>query len=94
MVVRMRATKGHRNNRRSHHEATSPTLSTEGESKVPHIRHRANPVTGKYRGRQVLDVDKKLVKRAKKEAVSKSSEGDLSSEALVKEERNTQAEKK
>lgn len=68
MSSRMRVTKGHRNNRRSHHGVDAPAISHEGEAKVPHLRHRASAVTGTYRGRQVLDVDKKLAKKAAKQA--------------------------
>jgi len=66
MSSRMRVTKGRRNNRRAHHSVTKETLTTEGDTKVPHIRHRANPVTGMYRGRQVIDVDAKIAKKAAK----------------------------
>ncbi|MEY2640633.1 MAG: ribosomal protein large subunit ribosomal protein [Candidatus Parcubacteria bacterium] len=68
MTVRMRHTKGHRNNRRSHHALENPAISKEGETKVPHLRHRASPVTGTYRGRKVIDVDAKLAKKAAKQA--------------------------
>lgn len=62
MSSRMRVTKGHRNNRRAHHGVDLVTLTTEGETNIPHIRHRANPVTGTYRGRKVIDVNKKVTK--------------------------------
>lgn len=54
MVVRMRATKSHRNNRRSHHALKGPRLSTSPEG-VVHIRHRAYLVNGAYmyRGRTI-----------------------------------------
>lgn len=68
MTVRMRHTKGHRNNRRAHHALENPALSKEGETKVPHLRHRASPVTGTYRGRKVINVDAKLAKKAAKQA--------------------------
>lgn len=68
MTVRMRHTKGHRNNRRSHHALENPAISKEETTKLPHLRHRMNPVTGTYRGRQVVDVDAKLAKKAAKRA--------------------------
>ena len=68
MTVRMRHTKGHRNNRRSHHALDKPAVSMEGEAKVPHLRHRASPISGTYRGRQVIDVVKKQTKRAAKKS--------------------------
>ena len=76
MSSRMRVTKGHRNNRRAHHGVDNVTLTTEGDTKVPHVRHRANPVTGTYRGRKVIDVDAKLAKKAAKKAENSTVEGD------------------
>ncbi len=66
MTVRMRHTRGHSNNRRAHHALEKPAVSLEGEAKVPHLRHRANPVTGTYKGRQVINVAKKIQKAAAK----------------------------
>ena len=69
MTVRMRATKGHRNNRRgAHHAIIAPALTIEGEATVPHMRHRASPITGMYRGRKVMDVDTKIAKKESKRA--------------------------
>lgn len=65
MTVRMRHTKGHRNNRRSHHALEKPAVSLD-ESKVPHLRHRASPTTGKYRGLQVVSLVKKQTKKLEK----------------------------
>ncbi len=55
MVVRMRATRSHRDNRRSHHALTGPRLST-CECGAKHMRHRACQSCGKYRGKQIVDV--------------------------------------
>ncbi len=60
MVNRMRANRSHRNNRRSHHALDEARVSTDKESGVTHLRHRASLVTGTYRGRKVLDVTPKL----------------------------------
>ncbi|MBX4189405.1 50S ribosomal protein L32 [Candidatus Parcubacteria bacterium] len=53
MVVRMRHTRSHTANRRSHHSLKNPALSKESTGAV-HLRHRANPKTGTYRGRKVV----------------------------------------
>ncbi len=66
MVVRMRHTRAHRDNRRSHHALENPSITKDVKSGVPHLRHRASLVTGEYRGRKVIDVTAKLEKRAKK----------------------------
>ncbi len=66
MVIRMRHTRAHTGNRRSHHALTGNTIVTDSESKVPHLRHRASLDTGTYRGRQVVDVVKKATKKAQR----------------------------
>ena len=67
MVVRMRSTKSHRNNRRSHDGLSFPSVTTDKSTGVPHLRHRASLVTGQYKGRQVLDVQKKINKKIKRD---------------------------
>lgn len=64
MVVRMRHTRAHTGNRRSHHALTAPTVTLEKESGLPHLRHRASPFTGRYRGKVAIDVAKKAEKKA------------------------------
>ncbi|MDA1334961.1 MAG: 50S ribosomal protein L32 [bacterium] len=66
MTVRMRHTRSHTGNRRSHHG-----LKAEGLSLCPHCATTIRPHTicqncGKYQGRQVIDVLKKLNKKEKK----------------------------
>lgn len=65
MVIRMRHTRAHTKNRRSHHKMEKPTLSTN-EKGVSHARHRASAKTGTYRGRQVIDMDAVLAKKAER----------------------------
>lgn len=71
MVVRMRSTKGHRNNRRSHDGLSNPAVTMDAKTKVPHLRHRASLVTGQYKGRVVIDMQAKIAKRAKNKAGAK-----------------------
>ncbi len=66
MTVRMRHTRAHTGNRRSHHALENPTLSKDTESGVVHLRHRASKITGKYKGRTVVNVEKKALKKVKK----------------------------
>ena len=73
MVVRMRSTKSHRNNRRSHDGLSSPAVTMDKETNVPHMRHRASLVTGKYKGRVVIDMQGKLAKKAKKAKAEKAA---------------------
>lgn len=74
MVVRMRSTKSHRNNRRSHDGLSFPAVTVDKNTNVPHLRHRASLVTGQYKGRTVLDMQAKIAKKAKK-AKEKNKEG-------------------
>ncbi|MBP6904741.1 MAG: 50S ribosomal protein L32 [Candidatus Pacebacteria bacterium] len=62
MVVRMRHTRAHTANRRSHHALKAPALSTDKTGTV-HLRHRAS-IDGMYKGRQVAgDPVKKIMKK-------------------------------
>ena len=66
MSVRMRHTRGHTRNRRSHHALKEPRLSKDSETGDLHIRHRVNMKTGRYRGRVVIEVAKIGEKKAEK----------------------------
>lgn len=76
MVVRMRHTRSHTANRRSHHALKSPALSKDASGTL-HIRHRAT-LDGMYKGRSVTgDPVKKVMKKqgikSVKKAVKKAS---------------------
>jgi len=66
MVVRMRSTRSHTGNRRSHHALKNPALTVDSKSGAIHLRHRASALTGAYKGLVVIDVDKKAKKKAAK----------------------------
>jgi large subunit ribosomal protein L32 len=59
MVNRMRATRAHRDNRRSHHALDGVRLTTDTKTGSVHLRHRVDMATGMYRGRKVLDMTSK-----------------------------------
>ena len=67
MVVRMRHTRSHTKNRRSHHALSKPALSKD-EAGNAHLRHRISKITGSYRGRKVIDLSAKLERRTAKKA--------------------------
>lgn len=73
MSVRMRHTRAHTRNRRSHHAIGDPVLTVNKETKVPNVRHRVSLETGTYRGRQVIDVTKKLEKKEAKRKARESN---------------------
>ena len=62
MVVRMRHTRAHTANRRSHHALKAKTLTT-CECGATRVSHRACPSCGRYRGRVVIDVAAKTQRR-------------------------------
>lgn len=73
MVNRMRATRSHRNNRRSHHALTGARLSKCGNCALPHKSHAICMNCGHYNGRKVLDLAAKAVKKAKKVEAKKAA---------------------
>ncbi|MBI2120869.1 MAG: 50S ribosomal protein L32 [Parcubacteria group bacterium] len=72
MVVRMRHTRAHTANRRSHHAVKGPRLSICAKCKSEHLKHRACAVCGTYRGKQVLDTAKKNDKKREKKTAKKA----------------------
>jgi len=66
MVVRMRHTKSHTANRRSHHALESTSFTACENCKVMKRRHTVCSACGYYRGIKVLDLVKKAEKKAKK----------------------------
>ena len=69
MVVRMRHTRAHTANRRSHHALVAQKLAV-CECGAPRVSHRACAACGRYRGRVVTDFAAKAAakpaRRAKK----------------------------
>ncbi|MDP3989185.1 MAG: 50S ribosomal protein L32 [bacterium] len=63
MVVRMRHTRAHTRNRRSHHALKVQGLGSCATCNTPKMRHHACASCGNYRGRQVVDTTKALAKK-------------------------------
>ncbi|MCR4330368.1 MAG: 50S ribosomal protein L32 [Patescibacteria group bacterium] len=99
MSVRMRHTRGHTGNRRSHHALAAPRLSLCGKCGEGHLRHTMCGNCGTYRGREVVDVLAQVNRKAsrakakahelgkeekKEEQSEKSSAGKVSPEASGK----------
>jgi large subunit ribosomal protein L32 len=66
MVIRMRHTRGHTGNRRSHHKVTKAPVSVDTKTGSTHLRHRVDLKTGMYRGKKVIDVVAKLERKQAK----------------------------
>lgn len=64
MVVRMRHTRAHTRNRRSHHALHGARLSVAKDSGVAHPRHKALLDGTPYKGRSVMDKTKRKEKAA------------------------------
>lgn len=65
MVVRMRHTRGHTRNRRSHHALTNiPVVKTKGDG--IRLNHTASKETGTYKGKPVKALQRKLDKKISK----------------------------
>ncbi len=62
MTVRMRHTRAHTGNRRAHDKLKNPALVNDADG--VHMKHRVSPTTGKYKGREVVNVTKKIEKKA------------------------------
>jgi len=75
MVIRMRHTKSHTRNRRSHHKAEQAALSRDTKTGTVHMRHRVCTETGMYRGKKILDVAKAVEKKHDK-VTKKEKEAD------------------
>ncbi|MFZ2886809.1 MAG: 50S ribosomal protein L32 [Minisyncoccia bacterium] len=65
MVVRMRRNRSQTAKRRSHHALKAQHVSKDAAGNS-FQSHRVNPVTGMYRGRQIIDVTKKAARDARR----------------------------
>ncbi len=72
MVVRMRHTRSHTGNRRSHHALVAPALIA-CECGASRRKHQLCQSCGRYRGRVIVDVAAKASKSANKTSKSSSS---------------------
>lgn len=93
MTVRMRHTRAHTKNRRSHHALSAPAVSNEAQD-GPHLRHRVSPVTGKYKGEQFMDLSKKENKKAEKTKLKKEAKQDSKANAKKDAKKESKDEKK
>ena len=74
MSVRMRHTKGHTGNRRSHHALEATTVVKDATSGNLRLPHRLDEATGMYRGKQIAPAIVKKVSAKAKSAKGVSTE--------------------
>jgi large subunit ribosomal protein L32 len=79
MVIRMRHTRAHTKNRRSHHGLKAATLTVCKNCGAEHRPHHMCLECGFYKGRQVMDLSGQKAKRearmqAKKDAITSQAE--------------------
>ncbi len=72
MVIRMRHTRAHTGNRRSHHALKSAAFSKCSHCEALRPPHTVCASCGYYRGRKVLDMVKKVEKKQAKRAGKKA----------------------
>jgi len=76
MTVRMRHTRGHSGNRRSHHALSEVRLSKCKDCGVPHQSHKICENCGKYNGRLIIDIPGKTAKRLERRNAKLKSMGE------------------
>jgi large subunit ribosomal protein L32 len=76
MTVRMRHTKSHTGNRRSHHALKEQRLSLCPDCKAPTKRHTMCASCGRYRGRVVVDMVAKFEKKQEKVKAKAKARGE------------------
>ncbi len=86
MVIRMRHTRAHTKNRRSHHALSAVTLTVCKNCGAQHRPHHMCLECGFYKGRQVMDLAGQKAKRearmqAKRDAIAAQSESIAPTEA-------------
>ncbi len=75
MVVRMRHTRSHTKNRRSHHALDDSKFVKCDNCSALKKSHTVCSSCGHYRGKKVLDLVKKAEKKQKKQKAKKAEEG-------------------
>lgn len=65
-VPKRRTSRTRRNNRRSHHGVKPLQLVKDPETGLLVLPHVANPTTGKYKGREVVNVLRKVERQQKR----------------------------
>lgn len=76
MSIRMRHTRGHTNNRRSHHALVATSVVTDKETGNLRLPHRIDEVSGMYRGKQIAPAKVARVAKSKVKGISTEPTGE------------------
>ncbi len=76
MSIRMRHTRGHTGNRRSHHALEATKVVTDKESGNLRLPHHLDEVTGMYRGKQIAPAREVRVSKEKVKGISTEPTGE------------------
>ncbi len=85
MVIRMRHTRSHTANRRSHHALKAPTLATCSNCSATHRPHHMCLGCGHYKGRMVVDMTAKKNARETRLAIKREAIADGKGRSSVEE---------
>jgi large subunit ribosomal protein L32 len=91
MSIRMRHTKGHTGNRRSHHALMTTKVVTDKESGNLRLPHHLDEATGMYRGKQIAPAKVTRVLSKKEKNSSTSPEGNRVHEHAKEDHANADA---
>ncbi len=94
MVVRMRHTRAHTANRRSHHALKGQRFSKCAKCGADHLRHRVCLACGTYKGKEVINVLAKVNKRTAKAAAASAPKAAKKADKKAKKEVKTKTKKK
>jgi large subunit ribosomal protein L32 len=91
MSIRMRHTRGHTGNRRSHHALVATNIVKDKESGNNRLPHRLDEATGMYRGKQIAPAREVRVHKSKEKGVSTSPVAKHAHEHAHEEHANAEA---
>ena len=91
MSIRMRHTKGHTRNRRSHHALSEANIVKDKESGNLRLSHRVDEATGIYRGKQIFTPKIKTKHEHAKGTSPRATEAPHSSASVGEHARETHA---
>lgn len=97
MSVRMRHTRSHTRNRRSHHALVEGAIVKDKESGNLRLPHRLDETTGMYRGKLIVPERKKELKEEKKRKVRNQEEDaklDIGAKEPIHEEKHIVTEER